>query len=140
MTGSLPISLGHPLEQYRHFREAGVYSKAMNYALDFFEVSAQYLSIVLLGLVRETEQKPHPQAVLAVNKIDTKRPLSFGDWANDILPRIVAAAKDVLPDEPLTKAMLKIATPKRNVWIGSKKEKSLITDASGLIISTLFWL
>ena len=50
MTGSLPISLAHPLEQYRCFREAGVYSKAMNYALDFFEVSAQYLSIVLLGL------------------------------------------------------------------------------------------
>lgn len=126
MTGSLPISLAHPLEQYRRFREAGVYSKAMNYALDFFEVSAQYLSIVLLGLVRDAEQKPHPQAVLAVNKIDTKRPLSFGDWTNDILPRIVAAAKDVLPDEPLTKAMLKIATPKRNVWLGSKKEKSLV--------------
>ena len=87
MTGSLPISLAHPLEQYRCFREAGVYSKAMNYALDFFEVSAQYLSIVLLGLVRDAEQKPHPQAVLAVNKIDTKPPLSFGDWTNDILPR-----------------------------------------------------
>ena len=126
MTGSLPISLAHPLEQYRRFREAGVYSKAMNYALDFFEVSAQYLSIVLLGLVRDAEQTSHPQAVWAVNKIDTKRPLSFGDWTNDILPRIVAAAKDVLPDEPLTKAMLKIATPKRNVWLGSKKEKSIV--------------
>ena len=79
MSGSLPISLAHPLEQYRLFREAGVYSKAMNYALDFFEVSAQYLSIVLLGLLRDASQTSHPQAVWAVNKIDTKRPISFGD-------------------------------------------------------------
>ena len=123
---SLPFSLAHPLEQYRLQRTEGVYSKAMNYALDFFEVSAQYLSIVLLGLVRDAEQTPHPQAVFVVNKIDTKRPLSFGDWANDILPKVVLAAKEVLPDEPLTKALLPIATSKRNLWLGSKKEKSLV--------------
>lgn len=126
MIGTLPISLSHPLEQYYQSREARVYSKAMNYALDFFEVSAQYLSIVLLGMVRDAEQTPHSQAVFVVNKIDSKRPLSFGDWTNDILPKIVAAAKEVLPDEPLTKAMMKVATPKRNLWIGSKKEKSLV--------------
>ncbi len=107
-------------------RAEGVYSKAMNYALDFFEVSAQYLSIVLLAMVRHAEQSPHPQAVFVVNKIDTKRPLSFGDWVNDILPKVVLAAKEVLPDEALTKALLAIATSKRNLWLGSKKEKSLV--------------
>ena len=122
----LPISLAHPLEQYRKQLANGVYSKAMNYALDFFEISAQYLSIVLLGLVREAEKTPHQQAVFVINKIDTKRPLSFGDWANDILPKVVSAAKDELPDEPLTKALLTIATSKRNLWLGSKKEKSLV--------------
>lgn len=126
MAHTLPISLAHPLEQYRIQREAGVYSKAMNYALDFFEVSAQYLSILLLGLVRDAQTEPHPQAVFVVNKIDTKRPLSFGDWSNDILPKVVLAAKDVLPDEPLTQALLKVATAKRNIWLGSKKEKSLV--------------
>ena len=126
MAKQLPFSLAHPLEQYRVQRANGVYSKAMNYALDFFEVSAQYLSIVLLGLVRAVQSEPHPQAVFVVNKIDTKRPLSFGDWANDILPKVVLAAKDILPDEPLTKALLTIATAKRNLWLGSKKEKSLV--------------
>lgn len=125
-TGTLPFSLVHPLEQYRLQRAEGVYSKAMNYALDFFEVSAQYLSIVLLAMVRHAEQSPHPQAVFVVNKIDTKRPLSFGDWVNDILPKVVLAAKEVLPDEALTKALLAIATSKRNLWLGSKKEKSLV--------------
>lgn len=126
MATTLPISLAHPLAQYRLEREKGVYSKAMNYALDFFEVSAQYLSIILLGLVRDAQETPHPQAVFVVNKIDTKRPLSFGDWTNDILPKVVLAAKDVLPEEPLTQALLKVATSKRNLWLGSKKEKSLV--------------
>ena len=126
MADKLPVSLAHPLEQYRSQLANGVYSKAMNYALDFFEVSAQYLSIVLLGLVREVEKTPHPQAVFVINKIDTKRPLSFGDWANDILPKVVLAAKDELPEEPLTKALLTVATSKRNLWLGSKKEKSLV--------------
>ncbi|MBQ7631286.1 MAG: hypothetical protein IJS82_00795 [Paludibacteraceae bacterium] len=123
---SLPISLAHPLEQYYIQREAGVYSKAMNYTLDFFEISAQYLSLVLLGLVRVSEQPTHPQAVFVVNKIDSKRPLSFGDWTNDILPKVVLAAKDTLPDEPLTQALLPIAGTKRNIWLGSKKDKSLV--------------
>ncbi len=126
MANTIPISLLHPLKQYRVQRDAGVYSKAMNYALDFFEVSAQYLSIVLLGLVRSAQQIPHPQTVFVINKIDTKRPLSFGDWVNDILPRVVSAAKDVLPKEPLTQALLSVITSKRNLWLGSKKEKSLV--------------
>jgi len=126
MATSLPISLSHPLDQYHAQRESGVYSKAMNYALDFFEVSAQYLSIVLLGLVREAQQAPHSQAVFVANKIDMKRPLSFGDWTNDILPKVVLAAKEVIPEEPLTKALLSVATPKRNLWLGSKKEKSIV--------------
>ena len=126
MAKNLPITLSHPLEQYARQREAHVYSKAMNYALDFFEISAQYLSIVLLGLVRASSQPTHPQAVFVINKIDTKRPLSFGDWANDILPKVVSAAKEVVPDDPLTQALVPIAGSKRNIWLGSKKEKSLV--------------
>ena len=126
MSDKLPVSLAHPLEQYYTQLANGVYSKAMNYALDFFEITAQYVSIVLLGMVRQVEKTPHPQAIFVINKIDTKRPLSFGDWTNDILPKAVLAAKDELPEEPLTKAILTIATAKRNLWLGGKKEKSLV--------------
>ena len=126
MAATLPLSLSHPLEQYRAQRAKGIYSKAMNYALDFVEISAQYLSIVLLALVRAAQQTPHPQTIFVVNKIDSKRPLSFGDWTNDILPKVVLAAKDVIPEEPITQALLTIATAKRNLWLGSKKEKSLV--------------
>lgn len=126
-SSKLPFSLSHPLEQYRLQRADGVYSKAMNYALDFFEISAQYLSIVMVGMVRASATETMPVGALAViNKIDTKRPLSFGDWANDILPKAVAAARECLPDEPLTVAMTAVAGPKRNLWLGSKREKSLV--------------
>ena len=126
-SSKLPFSLSHPLEQYRLQRADGVYSKAMNYALDFFEISAQYLSIVMVGMVRSAATETMPVgAVAVINKIDTKRPLSFGDWANDILPKAVAAARECLPDEPLTVAMTAVAGPKRNLWLGSKREKSLV--------------
>ena len=126
-SSKLPFSLSHPLEQYRLQRADGVYSKAMNYALDFFEISAQYLSIVMVGMVRSAATETMPAgAVAVINKIDTKRPLSFGDWANDILPKAVAAARECLPDEPLTVAMTTVAGPKRNLWLGSKREKSLV--------------
>ena len=126
-SSKLPFSLSHPLEQYRLQRADGVYSKAMNYALDFFEISAQYLSIVMVGMVRASATETMPVgAVAVINKIDTKRPLSFGDWANDILPKAVAAARECLPDEPLTVAMTAVAGPKRNLWLGSKREKSLV--------------
>lgn len=126
-SSKLPFSLSHPLEQYRLQRADGVYSKAMNYALDFFEISAQYLSIVMVGMVRSAATETMPAgAVAVINKIDTKRPLSFGDWANDILPKAVAAARECLPDEPLTVAMTAVAGPKRNLWLGSKREKSLV--------------
>ena len=126
-SSKLPFSLSHPLEQYRLQRADGVYSKAMNYALDFFEISAQYLSIVMVGMVRASATETMPAgAVAVINKIDTKRPLSFGDWANDILPKAVAAARECLPDEPLTVAMTAVAGPKRNLWLGSKREKSLV--------------
>ena len=78
-------------------------------------------------MVRASATETMPAgAVAVINKIDTKRPLSFGDWANDILPKAVAAARECLPDEPLTVAMTAVAGPKRNLWLGSKREKSLV--------------
>ncbi len=126
MATTLPFTLSHPLEQYRTQRADGVYSKAMNYALDFVEITAQYVSIVLLGIVRARSSEPHPMALQVANKIDTKRPLSFGDWTNDILPRVVQAAKETCPEDPLTQVMTALAGSKRNLWLGGKKEKSLV--------------
>ena len=123
-----PFTLAHPLEQYEAQKAAGNYSKAMNYALDFFEISTQYLSMLLLGLIREQydPQTPNDHVNFVVGKIDTKRPLSFGDWANDILPRTAQAARELLPDEPLTQAISALSNKKRNLLLGGKKEASIV--------------
>lgn len=125
---NFPFTLSHPLEQYEAQKAAGVYSKAMNYALDFFEISTQYLSMLLLGLIREhyDPQTPNDHVNFVVGKIDTKRPLSFGDWANDILPRTAQASRELIPDEPLTQAVSALSNKKRNLLLGGKKEVSLV--------------
>ena len=125
---NFPFTLAHPLEQYEAQKAAGNYSKAMNYALDFFEISTQYLSILLLGLIREhyEPQMANAHVSFVVGKIDTKRPLSFGDWANDILPRTVQAARELIPDDPLTQAMSAISSKKRNLLLGGKREASIV--------------
>lgn len=122
----LPFTLSHPLEQYEAQKAAGSYSKAMNYALDFFEISTQYLSLLMLGVIRQTYGEPNANVDAVVGKIDMKRPLSFGDWANDILPRVAQAARELLPDEPLTQAMSALSGKKRNLLLGGKSESSIV--------------
>lgn len=123
-----PFTLAHPLEQYEAQKSMGNYSKAMNYALDFFEISTQYLSMLLLGLIHEhyDPQTANAHVNFVVGKIDAKRPLSFGDWANDILPRTAQAARELLPDEPLTQAISALSNKKRNLLLGGKKEASIV--------------
>lgn len=125
---SLPYSLSHPLEQFLTHKEAGNWSKAANYMLDFFEVSSQYVSIVLLGMLRNsTINDPAMEGcVKVVGKIDTKRPLSFGDWCNDILPVIVQAAYSTMPDNPVVREIAAVVGKRKNIFLGGKGEQSIV--------------
>ena len=49
----LPHTLSHPYAQFQKHRKAGEWSRAANYLLDFFEAGVQYVSIVLLGMLRD---------------------------------------------------------------------------------------
>lgn len=123
----LPYTLSHPLEQFSRQKNEGVWSKAMSYALDFFEISVQYLTIVLVGVLREQESaSANANLQFVVNRIDQKRPLSFGDWANDLFPRAVQAARELLPEHPLTLSLGTVSNKKRNLLLGGKKETSIV--------------
>lgn len=126
---ALPYSLAHPLEQFQTHRQAGSWSKAANYMLDFLEVSSQYVSIVLLGKIRDhvlAGASPDEACVKVVSKIDAKRPLSFGDWCNDILPVVMQSASATLPDDPVVKGISAVINRKRNIFLGSKGEQSMV--------------
>ena len=88
----LPSSLRLPLEYFEESKRANNYLLSMNYMLDFFEITSQYVSIVLLGMLRRelrSESVVPKELTNAIIKIDRKRPLSFGDWCNDILPLLL---------------------------------------------------
>lgn len=129
----LPYTLAHPLEELYATVAQENYAKAKDYILEWFELSAQYLSVVLLALLREyavhhADADPQAMALVAnvVRKIDTKRPLSFGDWCNDILPPLTAAVTAVDPAWPLAKSLARRTTSKNNLFVGSKSEPSIV--------------
>ena len=120
----LPYTVSHPLEQLYLTVEQGNYAKAKDYLLELFELGAQYLSAVLLAILRG---QPGADAVApVVRKIDQKRPLSFGDWCNDILPPLTAALVKQMPDSPLAAALARRTSPRFNLFIGGKSETSIV--------------
>ena len=97
--------------------------------LDFLEVSSQYVSIVLLGKIRDhvlAGASPDEACVKVVSKIDAKRPLSFGDWCNDILPVVMQSASAALPDDPVVMSISAVINRKRNIFLGGKGEQSMV--------------
>lgn len=122
----LPYTLAHPLHGMATQAENGNWSGAMNYMLDFFETSTMYLSVVLLAMLKETEDPQEcPEIIKAVGKIDNKRPLSFGDWSQDILTPLAAAAAQRLEGNVFAQSLNK-ALAKDKLLIGKKNERSVI--------------
>lgn len=127
---SLPYTLRHPLKQAHAAYSEEKYGKVMNHLLDFFEISASFCSYVFMRLLQqEAEAQPQVQVVLEqfVNKIDQKRPLSFGDWLNDLLTPMLAAMMKHLPEHPLSKSFAaNIYIKRRNILLGTKSMPSIV--------------
>lgn len=125
---SLPYTLAHPLQGYSADIEKKNWSGAMNYMLDFFETSCQFLSIVLLGMLKATGEDftNNPSIAKAIGKIDNKRPLSFGDWANDILTPLTVLSASCMPENALAQSLAKVISPKKHILLGRKGEQSII--------------
>jgi len=102
----LPCTLSLPIEKFIQHVGKEDYWRAMNYALDFFEISVQYLSCILIALIQKKEEEDtiiekHEEIIRAIQKIDTKRQLVFGDWVNGIFFPLLTAATERLPNDPL---------------------------------------
>ena len=126
----LPYTLSFPVEKAMSAIEQQQYGKAMNHILDFFEISAPFISFVFLRLLQEqSDGNPQVQSVLEayVNKIDQKRPLSFGDWINDLLNPLLLAALQFIPEHPLTASFQgSILEKRRNILLGDKHTPSVV--------------
>lgn len=127
---SLPYTLRHPLLQAHKAYSGEKYGKAMNHMLDFFEISSSFCSYIFLRLLLQVSHTK-PGAKLAaeqfVNRIDQKRPLSFGDWLNDLFTPLLAAACKFLPEHPLTESFAaNIYMKHRNILLGNKQMQSIV--------------
>jgi len=130
MNAHLPYTLAHPLEEAYHNIEKGNWLISMNYLLDFMEIGASYASIVLLSLFRKDIIAGNASAgngVLgAIRKIDVKRPLSFGDWVNDILSPLAVEAAGQFPQNPFVCELIKVTGRKRNIFLPSQRDSGVI--------------
>ena len=126
----LPSTLAKPIASLQREVEKENFSAGMNYALDFLEISVQYVGCCLFVLLQNAEAglPENSRAMKAiVGKIDTKRSLSFGDWVNDIFNPAVRAAVKELPDNPLVKSLDRTLFSKgANRLLGTRTEPSVV--------------
>lgn len=124
-----PYTISHTVQGLVRTLSEGHYSKAMNYALDLFETAGQYISAVLFALLKDKSLQQGTRVHTlerVIRKIDGKRPLSFGDWCNDILAPLAAEAAVLMPQDPLVKSLSAVLRPKRNIYLGGKGEPSIV--------------
>ena len=126
----LPYTLSFPVEQAVAAIEQQQYGKAMNHVLDFFEISFPFISFVFLRLLQEkAAQNQQIQKTLEayVNKIDQKRPLSMGDWLNDLMNPLLLSAIKFMPEHPLAQSFSgTIIEKNKNILLGDKHTASIV--------------
>lgn len=126
----LPHTLAHPLEEAEKSIESNNWFRALNHQLDFFETGASYSSIVLLALFRKNSlsgaESVSSNVVNAVKKIDSKRPLSFGDWVNDILAPLCVEAAKQFPSNSFVLDLATVAGRKNNIFLPHKGESGVV--------------
>lgn len=126
----LPYTLSYPISQAVDKIKTEQYGAAMNHVLDFFEISVQYSSVLFFFfLLKEKSLEVTGQKALKVfvNKIDGKRPLSFGDWVNDLFVPVLQAAIREIPDNPFVQSMSQcVCSNRKNILLGGKNEASIV--------------
>jgi hypothetical protein len=126
----LPFTLASSVAKLFNHLEKGEYGKSKDYALDFFEISVQYVSLLLIRLIQkeeETATTKNELLVQVVKFIDTKRPLSFGDWINGILKPLIESAKKTIPNNPLSISLNNYMKYNGgDLLLGGKKDTSIV--------------
>lgn len=126
----LPYTLSFPIIKTMSALEKQEYGNAMYRMLDFFEVSASFTSFVFLRLLQgKADGNQQIQDVLEayVRKIDQKRPLSFGDWLNDLLTPLLLVAVKCIPENALARSFQNhLLERRKNILLGDKRNASIV--------------
>lgn len=126
----LPYTLSSPIKRIMFDVNNHQYSRAKDHMLDFMGVSISFVSFILFRLLqRKHKQNPQIQKALEdfIRKIDQKRPLSMGDWLNDLFNPLMLTSIKFLPDIQLIKSFQSFIFDKRkNILLGDKNTPSIV--------------
>lgn len=126
----LPFTLSFPIKKAKSAIDEQQYEKAMNRILDFFEISIPFISFIFLRLLSELFRSNYQVQVTLedfVNRIDKKRPLSMGDWLNDLFNPLFFTIIQFLPGNILSQSFRKnLLEGNQNILSGYKSTRSIV--------------
>ncbi len=120
-----PYTIITILESYEKFATEKNYFRAFRRYIDFFEVSIQYCSSIILSILKH-EKIPFDETLRQISAKIVEKELSTGDWFNSIFFVLLKKAIELTPDDPLVLSLNdSLNNPKGNILNGwsSKKEE-----------------
>lgn len=118
-----PYSIISVLGSYEEYLGQENYLRAFRRYLDFFEISVQYCSSVLLGLLKHEKIK-FDETLQQVSAKIVEKELSTGDWINSIFLVLLKKANEKLPDDRfITMLHDTLMEPKGNILLGWSSRK-----------------
>lgn len=118
-----PYSIVTILESYEEFLKEKNYLRAFRRYLDFFEISIQYCSSVILSILKH-RKIPFDATLQQVSAKIVEKELSTGDWINSIFFVLLKKAVEMLPDDPLIASLNdNLGDSKGNILLGWSSRK-----------------
>ena len=120
-----PYSIISILGSYEEYLAEQNYLRAFRRYLDFFEISVQYCSSVMLSILKH-RKVIFDETLQQVSAKIVEKELSTGDWVNSIFLVLLKKANELIPDDKLITSLYDtLMDSKGNILLGwsSKKEE-----------------
>jgi hypothetical protein len=120
-----PYSIISILAGYEEFLTEKNYLRAFRRYLDFFEISIQYCSSIMLSILKH-KKIPFDETLQQVSAKIVEKELSTGDWINSIFFVLLKKANELIPDDKFIDSLHDtLNDSKGNILLGwsSRKEE-----------------
>jgi hypothetical protein len=120
-----PYSIISVLSGYEEFLNEKNYMRAFRRYIDFFEISVQYCSSLMLSILKH-ENITFDETLQQVSVKIVEKELSTGDWINSIFLVLLKKSMEMLPDDKFINSLHdSLDEPKGNILLGwsSKKDE-----------------
>ncbi len=118
-----PYSIISVLKSYEEYLLEQNYLRAFRRYLDFFEISIQYCSGIILSLLKHRKIR-FDETLQQVSAKIVEKELSTGDWINSIFFVLLRKANELIPDDRLVASLHDaLSDSKGNILLGWSSRK-----------------